>query len=270
MTFRSTLLLSLLIITSACGSTTQFSAPELQRDLVIDGNLSDWNISESLLDARDDANFYTAYDDEFLYLFIDIRDPFRDRAIKQSGFIIYLSDNEDLRKKIGIGIPSGTFNLLREYPSQYNSFLRESDWFSKPANRELLTQLEEEIFNRIMIVERPDGKSNPEYGFVEASQLEVDGIEIAVDQDRRYTAIELKIPRDGTSLYGISSKRVWLGFAVETPNFRLRDESDYSTSRQQRNTGMYGNRQRQREPSRTSMARTMGEFEQWYRINIEE
>lgn len=270
MTIRSTFLILFLIFNAACGSTTQFSAPEIQRDITIDGTLSDWDISESLLDARDDANFYTSYDDEFLYLFVDIRSPFKDRAMKQSGFIVYLSDDKDLRKKIGIGFPSGSFNLLREYPNQYNSFLRESDWFSKPANRELLEQLEEEVFERVMIVERPDGKSNPEYGFVELSQLQVDGIEIAVDRNRRYISIELKVPRDGSSLYGFKSNRVWLGLAIETPNFRLQNDNDYTTTRQDRRTGMYGGRQQPRAPSRSNMARNLGEFEQWYRINLED
>jgi hypothetical protein len=257
-----TILICYLILT-ACGSTNQFTAPQLQSGLTIDGNLSDWNTSETLIESRDDLNFYTTYDDEFLYIFIDVRNAFKDRAIRQSGLIVYLSDDEDLRKELGIGIPPGSFNLLRENPGQYSSFIRENDWMSKPENRETINRFEEEQFNRIMIVERPGGRSDADYGFVTLSQLEVDGMNAAVNRDGRYLSIEMKIPRDGSSLYRFSGDQVWLGFAVETPNFRIQNESNYSASRQ---SDRYGGRQRA--PQRHNIARNMGEFERWYKINL--
>lgn len=270
MTLRSLFIITVIFALNACSSINQFSVPSTENQLAIDGSLSDWDRSASLMEGREDINFYTSFDDEYLYLFIDVRGPFKDRAIKQSGLIVYLSDDKEMRQKLGIGIPSGSFNLLREYPTQYNEFLRDGEWFSKPQNRELLSGLENDIYDRIMIVERRDGKSNPEYGFIEISQLEVDGMEVFVDRQGRYTAIEMKIPRDGSSIYGFSSDRVWLGFAVETPNFRIQDDNDITTMRQDRRNNMYGNQQRRRAPSRTSMARSLGEFEVWYRIEISE
>jgi hypothetical protein len=269
MTFRSTFfILSVLLFVSACGSTAQFSAPKLDSDLTIDGRLSDWDTNETLIESRDDINFHTTFDDEFLYLFINVRNLQRDRSIRQSGFIVYLSDDEDMRKSVGVSFPAGTFNLLREYPAQHSAFLRENDWLASTENRELLSQLEEEIFNRVMIVERFDGRSNPEYGFVDLSQLEVDGFEIGIDQDRRFLGIEMRIPRDGSSIYGFSSNRVWLGLAVETPNFRRQTDSEYNSSMQTGQRDAYGNRQRRVQP-RQNISRSLGEFEQWFRINLQ-
>lgn len=269
MTFRSILiLLPLFIFLSACGSTSEFSSPKLESSLTIDGALSDWSTSESLLDERDDANYYTTHDDDFLYIYVDVRSPFRDRSIRQSGFIIYLSDNQEMRKRIGLGFPAGSFNLLRDNPGQYNSFLTDTEWMGKPENTELIDALEDEIFERAMIVQRQDGRTNPEYGFVEISQLEVDGVEIAVDQDRRYLSLEVKIPRDGTSIFEFSDDQVWLGFAVETPNFRLPEQNEYSTTVQDRNRDVYGNR-RQRAPQRQNIARNLGEYEQWYKLDLQ-
>lgn len=268
MTFRSTFsLIPFLLFISACGSTSQFSSPKLESPLTIDGALSDWSTSESLLDEREDANFYTTHDDDFLYIYVDIRSPFRDRSIRQSGFIIYLSDNQEMRKRIGLGFPTGSFNLLRDNPGQYNSFLTDNEWMGKPENTELIDSLEDEIFERAMIVQRQDGRTNPEHGFVEISQLEVDGIEIAVDEQRRYLSLEVKIPRDGSSLFEFSGDEVWLGFAVETPNFRIPEQSEYSATVQNRNQGMYGNN-RQRAPQRQNIARNLGEFEQWYKLDL--
>lgn len=270
MTHRSIIIITIFFILNACSSINQFTVPSAENQLVIDGSLSDWDRSASLMEGREDINFYASFDDEYLYLFIDVRGPFKDRAIKQSGLIVYLSDDKDMRQKLGVGIPSGSFNLLREYPSQYSSFLKEGDWFSKPQNRELLSGLENDIYDRVMIVERRDGKSNPEYGFIDINQLEVDGMEVSIDRQGRFTAIEMKVPRDGSSIYGFSSDKVWLGFAVETPNFRIQDDNDITMMRQERRNNMYGNQRRQRAPTRTSLARSLGEFEVWYRVDISE
>ncbi len=264
MHYRSVLLpLTFSLVFMACSSTQQFAAPQLHSSLTIDGNLSDWNTSETLIETREDVNFYTTYDQNFLYIFIDVRSAFKDRAIRQSGLIVYLNDDEDLKNEIGIGIPPGTFNLLRENPGQYSSFLRNNDWMSKPENRETLTRLEDEQFSRIMIVERAGGRSDADYGFVTLNQLEVDGMNAAIGQDGRFLSIEMKIPRDGSSLYRFSGDRFWLGFAVETPNFRIQNENNYSASRQ---TDRYGTRQRT--PQRQDIARSMGEFERWYKITL--
>ena len=249
---------------SACGSTNTFTPHQQSSSLSIDGNLSDWNTNQSLFESRDEAYYYASYDDDFIYLFIDIKSPYKDRAIRQSGIIIYLSDNEDQRKRIGVGFPAGSFNLLRENPGAFSSMVRDTDWFSKPENRETLERLSENLFSRVMIVERFDGSSNPEYGFVDKSQLEVDGIEIAADTDSRHLSIEIKIPRDGSSIFQFSEQRLWLGFAIEPPNFRQQTESSYSTSHNNRN--MHGTRQ-QRAP-RQNLARAFGAMERWYQLDM--
>jgi hypothetical protein len=265
MTFRSVfLLIFVFMFAAACGSTNNFTSTPLESDLEIDGSLSDWNTSSSLIESREDINFYATHDDDFLYLFIDVRGPFKDRAIRQSGMIVYLSDDDDLRKEIGIGIPPGSFNMLRENPGQYSAFLRENDWMSKPENQENISRLNEEQFNRIMIVERPGGRSEADYGFVTMSQLEVDGMRAAVDQSGRYLGIEMKIPRDGSSLYRFSGNRIWLGFAIETPNFRIQNESNYSAASQR---DPYSTRQRQ--PQRHNISRGLGEFERWYKLELQ-
>ena len=267
MTFRSiSVILIFFLFTSACGSTNTISPPKLDTQLTIDGSLSDWNTGQTLFESREEANYYSGFDDNFIYLFVDIRSPYKDRAIRQSGFIVYVSDDEDQRKKVGIGFPPGSFNLLRENPGTYSSFLREPDWMSKPENRETMERLNQNPYSRVMIVERFDGRSNPEYGFADPSQLSVDGLEIAVKTEGRNLSLEMKIPRDGSSIFEFSKERVWLGFAIEPPNFRQQDESAYSTSRNNRD--MYGNRQR-RAP-RQNLSRLFGAMERWYYLDMRE
>ncbi|PWN06211.1 hypothetical protein [Rhodohalobacter mucosus] len=259
------LLSASLIFFAACGSTSTITPPETSDTPVIDGSLSDWDTGETLIMPEEGINYYARYDEQNLYLFIEITSPFRDRTIRQSGLIVYLSDNEEERNKTGVGYPSGSFNLLRENPAVFNDFLTESDWFSKPANLDMLENLEEQIFDRILIVERPDGR-NPEYAFVDQTRIEVDGMQIAADNRSRYISLELKIPRNGDSIYGFNGNDVWLGLAVETPSFRINTDSDYSPT-MDRQRGIYGN-QRQRQPRRQDISRSLGEFEKWVRLDL--
>ncbi len=267
MTHRSiSALVFLFFLFSGCGSTNTFTPHQQSSPLSIDGSLSDWDTNRTLFESRSEANYYASFDDDFIYLFVDIKSPYKDRAIRQSGFIIYLSDNEDQRKRIGVGFPAGSFNLLRENPGAFSSMIRDNEWFSKPENRETLERLSENLFSRVMIVERHDGSSNPEYGFVEKSQLEVDGIEIVANTDSRNLSIEMKIPRNGSSIFEFSEQRLWLGFAIEPPNFRRQNESSYSTSNNNRD--MHGTRQ-QRAP-RQNMTRAFGAMERWYKLDMSE
>lgn len=261
-------LFSLLLFAVSCGSTNQFTPAPLEEPLTVDGNLSDWNTSQALFDDREHANYYSTYDDDFLYLFIDIRSAFKDMSVRRSGLTVYLSDDEDTRKSIGVGFPPGTFNLLREFPGAFDAFTRESDWMSKQQNQDLLENLNKELFSRVMIVQRNDGDGDASYGFVDISQLEVDGMEVAINQESRTIGLELKIPRDGSSIYGFSGDTVWLGFSVEPPEFKIQNDSDYSPT----NTGQrdrYGNRSRQRRPARQNLGRNLGQMERWHIISFD-
>lgn len=258
----------LLIFVASCGSTNQFNAAPLNSSISVDGNLSDWNTTQTLFDDREQANYYSAYDDEFLYLFIDIRSAYKDASVRRSGFTVYLSDDEESRKSVGVSFPPGTFNLLREYPGAFSTFTRESDWMNKPENRELMERLQDELFDRVMIVQRSSG-GEPSYGFVDKSQLEVDGMEIAINTTSRTIGIEMKVPRDGSSIYGFGGDRVWIGFAVEPPTFRIQGSSDYSATSSGRRD-QYGNQRRSRSNTNANMARNLGEMERWHIIQFAE
>jgi len=108
------LVLSLFIV--ACSGSRTITTPATDRTLTIDGNLSGWDLQHSLIERTDAVSYYATHDNEFLYLYIDVRSPARNNAIRQSGLIIYLSSDEGNRKQVGLAFPSGTFNLLRKTP----------------------------------------------------------------------------------------------------------------------------------------------------------
>lgn len=267
---RIILLLTVCCIITNCSNTRTVTPQKTEVSYTIDGSISDWNRNETEVENQESVAYYTAYDDDFLYLYITIKSAVKNNQIRQSGYIIYLNHSKETRKKTGIGFPAGSFNLLREDPGAFRSFTSESDWFEDPANREFLTELANDNFKRVMVVERPDGNSSAEYGFVDISQLEIDGMELAYDESR-LTSIEMKIPLDGSSVFGITRKNLWLGFAIEPPDFKM-DNSNYNVSGQSRNRGMYGSRSN-RQPSvsqmRHSLYRNLGQYERWYLLRLQ-
>lgn len=256
-----------LSILTGCSSTKTVSTPQTADSPEIDGNISDWNMQETLLERTEIADYYSSHDNEFLYLYVDVKSPGHNQAMRQSGFTIYLnSGSEDDRNQIGLAFPSGTFNLLRENPMVYDSFTSDDDWFQQPQNRERLEALEPEIFNRVMIVERMGSETN--YGFLEKERLQVDGIEIATADNRRLMTIEMRVPLNSSSIYSLSGNEFWLGFEIDPPNFRIQNDNNTGVSRQ--GYGRRGSMYQGSTPSRTNLRQRMGAFERWYRINLSE
>ncbi len=244
----------------SCSSTEQLTLQEVEGPIEVDGSLSSWNTDTFRLNTSDEIQYHATLYEDFLYVFVDVRNPIADRAIRQMGLIVYLSNSRDDRNKVGIGYPAGSFNLLREYPNAYNEFITDEEWGQKPENIELMNDLSEDLFSKVMIVERYDDR--PEHGFVDKSQLEIDGMEIATDEDRRYVSLEMKIPIDGSSIYNVTKNDLWIGFAVEPPSFRIRHDSNSNLSRQDRRYGQTRGMPRQ------TRQRQLYSKNDWFKLSV--
>ncbi len=258
---------SILVLTaflfSGCSGTKTISTPQTTESPEIDGNISDWNMQETLIERADVADYYATHDGEFLYIYIDVKSPGHNQAMKQAGFIIYINDSEENRNQIGLAFPSGTFNLLRENPAVYDSFTSDQEWFQEPQNRERLESLESQIFDRVMIVERTGSDTN--YGFVDKERLQIDGIEISSGENRRLMSIELRVPLNSSSIYSLNGNQFWLGFEIEPPNFRIQENNNTSSGQQGYGRGR---RSQGSNMSRINMRQRMGQYEQWYHIDL--
>lgn len=250
----------------SCSGTEQFTVFEEDQALEVDGNLTNWNTDETLLKSTSEVDFYATTYGNNLYLFIDVKGLIKHSGILKSGMIVYLSSSEENRRRTGIAYPPGSYNLLRQYPNSFESFTTDVEWSRQPENTETLENLTNDMYSSIMIVERPDGSNRPEYGFIDKSQLEVDGIEIAANQDRRYISIEMKIPLGETPLFNLSQDKIWVGFSIEPPDFNFRDESSNVSSRQR---DSYGERSRREANMRYAISRNLGQGEDWFIINLD-
>lgn len=258
-------LVLLISILAGCSSTKTVNTPQTLQSPDIDGNISDWNMQETIIERTDVADYYATHDNDFLYLYIDVKSPGHNQAMKQSGFTIYLnSGKKDDRKQIGLAFPSGTFNLLRENPVVYESFTTDQEWFQDTQNRDRLEALESEIFSRIMVVENMD--SNTNYGFLDKERLQVDGIEIQTGDNRRLMTIEMQVPLNSSSIYNLTGDEVWLGFEIDPPSFRIQDNNTTGSGRQ--GYGQRGSMSQRNNTSRTSIRQMMGAYERWYLIDL--
>ena len=167
-----------------------------------------------------------------------MKDILKQSAISKSGLIVYLSSSEENRKRTGIAYPPGSYNLLREYPNTFETFRTDMAWSREPKNTELLENLREEMYESIMIVERPGDSNRPEYGFVDRSQIEVN----------------------------LDSNNLWLGFSIEPPDFNFRLENNSTSSMRQ---DRYGDQSRREANMRYAISRNLGRGEDWYIINVE-
>lgn len=249
-----------------CSSTRTVSPPQASEAPEIDGNISGWDLQRSAIEQTEVADYYATQDDEFLYIYIDVKSPAHNQAMMQSGFIIYLGNNKDDRNRTGIAYPSGTFNLLRENPAVYDSFLNNEEWFRDPQNVERLEELQDEIFDRVMIVERNGSDTN--YGFIDKEQLRVDGIDIETGENRRLTTIEMRIPLNTSSVYTISGEELWLGFEIDPPNFNIQNNDNSSMANRRRGYGRGSGMYQGSNAARMNMRQRMGQYERWYLLDL--
>ena len=265
------LFLSATIIFIGCSSTETFTAHQKTSDIEINGNLSGWPSSDALIHNSDSFDYYVMQDEQNLYVYVDFKSPFYNHSIENSGFIMYISEDEDNKKRRGLGYPSGAFNLLREDPASFRDMTRDSDWLNNTQNYRRLESLQEENFNQVMIVERYEDTNDAQYGFVTFAQIEAEGLELAAARDRRYYGLEFKIPLDQSAPFELlPGKKYWIGFAIEPPEFNFRNTGDLNQYSSQ-----YGNRRgvnpRNRPSSSNQQAqlrRQLGQYEQWFLLEL--
>ncbi|MEX2602245.1 MAG: hypothetical protein WD355_11380 [Balneolaceae bacterium] len=277
MTEKHCILLSFLLfglLLASCGNVSTLTPHHAESpETTVDGNLNDWPTADTQIFSSEAFRFYAKRDSENLYIFVDFLSPYYNEVVNKSGFILYMSQEDQNRKRKGLGFPSGSFHQLREQPGRYEELTTNLEWLNNPQNHDVLDGLETENFERIMIIERYESGS-PQYGFVSRSQVEAIGVELEASTDRRYYGMEYKIPLNNAAPFELlPGETYWLGFAIEPPEFRFRDDTNTTTSPDRYGGGMYG-RQRSRSSDQTEMNQAMrrqfGQYEEWFKVRIPE
>jgi len=271
----------LLASLAACSSSKTLSSHYVNKDIQVDGNLSDWPYSDAVLHESDYYTYYMTNDRQYVYLYVQFKNGFYQAAAKQSGFTVYLSGNPDNKKALGITYPLGAFNALRDMPGTYEQFLNNQDWISKPEHQELIKKLSKDNFRRVMITRRDHKDANAQNRILPVEQLRAQGLKIAADTTKRYLNLELRIPihSSRTQQMALDPKGngpIAVGFAIEPPDIKVEDSANNTGDVTRRGAyrggtygGTYGNRSRNDPVSmKRRMAMRMGEYSKWFNVKL--
>lgn len=273
---KRTVLLILAALTGfylqACQSSKPISIPSNEQEKTIDGEFNDWSYKNALIEENSDFNYYATTDGTYLYVYVTFNNQFYNNSIEDVGFTIYMSHNKDNKKRLGITYPLGATNALREMPSTRKEYLDKPDWLNKPQNKELWEELKKDNFKRAMFTQTLQPKEPPQRLIVELPQLKAHGINVEANQTRRLTRLEYRIPLHESKTHQFAAnpkdQQLYLGFAIEPPEFDLRDELDNNVERNLQSG--YGGRTRN--PNyyqvQRNVSKSMGEYSKWFHIDL--
>jgi len=276
----SIFLISMAMLLSACSSSKVLTSYSTSKSPNIDGNLSDWNYKEALINDSEAFDYYTSTNDDYFNVFVKFNHGFYNRAVANSGYTIYLSNNPKNKHKLGITYPVGAFNALTEMPGTYSKLQDDPKWMNKPENQKLLKRLRKENYSRVMITQQQNPKETPQKVIVNVQQLRAQGIKIAADTSKRFITLEMQIPLQSSKTQQLAldakdGQKIQLGFEINPPKFDLSDEVSEQADQQRRQRQTYGYGQYGSGRSSTSsiaaeqrLAQRMGQYSKWFTVEI--
>ncbi|GEM_PF-597030 len=233
---------------SSCGSSQTFVSTNVNQELKIDGDLSDWPRSKALIKESNAFEYYAAHDDEKLYLYVNMKSVQYNSIVENTGFTVYLSSSRENKKSLGITYPVGAFNFLKQRPGEYQKFKNNRDWLQKPENQDLLERLKEQNYKKVLITQKQHKKATAEETIVNMSRLEAQGIQVARERLHNRIQLEMSIPLKSTKTQQFAvvpskAQSIHVGFTIEPPQHNYNDESTtVDLSQQHPNYGPYGRR----------------------------
>lgn len=130
-TIFSTLLLS------GCGSTIDLTSSWKEREIIIDGNRSDWS-GKTTYYEKHDISLGFRNDQDFLYLCVFTSNRSTQMQILSGGMTVWLDPEGNENKQFGFRFPIGGQRNMMPPPSRSN------DLAGIPNRREMLEQLQNE------------------------------------------------------------------------------------------------------------------------------
>jgi len=197
-----------------CGSMTQLNSNPLDRDIVVDGDYTEWG---GQMWALDQENIYigTLNDDAFLYLSIVASDRQTGMKMVMQGFTLWFDPDGGTDKVLGIRFPLGVGDEKKGPPSRPGEMSEPDSEQIKEQFESSLTELEiftkgNELPNRLLVAD-------------------AHGVDVSASVESRSFVYELKIPlhRDETHPYGIGTKSgKLLSLKLETPEIDVKEIRD--------------------------------------------
>ncbi len=276
----SRLLLSALFLISismlGCTRTKVLTSSAINTPIAIDGNAADWPMDRIQLNSEGDYDLYFSNDDEFLYVFLGLKNNSLFQNIQKYGLYLYFDSDKELRRSFGIMYPVGVLSILSEIPGARKEYLENPGWANAPENERLIKSIEASMEERVMMVQRVNKKDPVRPVPIDITALKAQSLELAMDRSASVMYIEMKIPLKSSrsrqfAIEVKSGADIHFGVEVVPPTLEeilgddFRSEQMNPTARDP-----YGNRVSQAQRiDQQMMLQLRGEYTKWKRIRLE-
>lgn len=278
-TYPRLLIITLILVSVSvlgCSRTKVLTSTSVPTPITIDGNASDWPVDRVQLNSEGDYDLYFSNDEEFLYVFLGLKNNTLYQNIQRYGLYLYFDSDKDLRRSFGIMYPVGVLTVLSEIPGARKEYLENPGWSNAPENERLIKSIEDSMDERVMIVQRVNKRDPVRPVPIDIPALKAQSLELAMDRSASVMYIEMKIPLTSsrTRQFAIDAKSgadIHFGFEVIPPTLEeimgeeFRSEQMNPTARDP-----YGNRVSQAQRiDQQMMLQLRGEYTKWNRVRLE-
>jgi hypothetical protein len=261
---------------SNCSRTKMLTSSYTPTPIAIDGNLNDWPTAQLQVRNNPEYDLYFSNDNEFLYVYMAFKNNQFYQDVQRYGLTVYFDSDRKLRRSFGIVYPTGILNVLSDIPGARKEYLENPGWANLPENKRLIESIEENMPNRVMLIQR-NQKNDPIRPIpVNLDALRAQDLHLHMDRSLNQMNIEMKIPLRSSRVrqFAIDAENsdvFHFGIEVTPPSLSEIMGEEYRSEQMNTSTrDPYGNNMRQQQGYRTSMQLQLrGEFSRWNRIRLE-
>lgn len=257
-----------------CSRTKVLTSTQAPAQITVDGSLTDWPRDRIQMNPQGDYDLFFSNDDEFLYVFIGLKNNQLFQSIKRYGLRLYFDSDKDPRRSFGIVYPVGILDVLSDMPGARKEYLENPGWENQPENRRLIESIEETLPDRVMIIQRTNKRDPIRPAAIGREALRAQSVELSMDRTTSVMQIEMKIPlRSSRSRqFAIdvqNNKDIHFGFEIVPPTFEeMMGEAYRAEQMNPASRDPYGNRVDQAQSYQRLLMQTNNSYVRWNRIRL--
>lgn len=264
-----------IVLISGCSRGRLVLSTYAPSTIKIDGSISDWPRERIQLSGQSEYDLFFSNDDDFLYVFISLRNNQLFQNIQRYGLTLYFDKDKNPRRAFGIVYPTGVLHVLSDIPGARKEYLENPGWSNIPENKRLIESIEESIPDRVMLIQRNNKRDPMRPVPVNMESLRAQSLEMFMERTQSNMNIEMKIPLrlSRTTQFAVNASpgdEIYFGFEVTPPPLEEILGEDYRSEQMnpvQRDP--YGNRvNQQRAVNQRLVNQLRGEFSSWTRVRL--
>ncbi len=257
-----------------CSRTKVLTSSQAPAQITVDGSLTDWPRDRIQMNPQGDYDLFFSNDEEFLYVFVGLKNNQLYQSIKRYGLRFYFDSDKDPRRSFGIVYPVGIMDVLSDIPGARKEYLENPGWENQPENRRLIESIEENLPDRVMIIQRTNKRDPLRPVPIGRDALRAQSVELSMDRTSSVMQIEMKIPLRSSRMRQFAidvqnNKDIHFGFEIVPPTLEeMMGESYRSEQMNPSARDPYGNRVDQAQSYQRLLMQTNNSYVRWNRIRL--